>query len=111
MQLQKLFKSSEKYKAVHRSGTFAIANGRTFSGRSETSAGSNGSNEEPRNIIRSSRASGDILKRSFTEIIESRAGFCYNLSQIFKYQEPSQEELRAFLFSESERFSTFHIKY
>jgi hypothetical protein len=48
---------------------------------------------------------------SFTEIVESRAGFCHNLKQIFTYEKPSQEELRAFLFSDSERFSTFHLKY
>ena len=56
-------------------------------------------------------ATQDALKRSFTEIVESRAGFCYNLGQVFRYSRPSQEELRAFLFSDSERFSTFHIKY
>jgi hypothetical protein len=83
-QLQKIFKQTEKYKAIRRSATFALANGRTFSGRSEISAGSNSSNEEPRNIIRSSYAGAD-MKRSFLEIIETRAGVCYNLKQIFKY--------------------------
>jgi len=77
-QLQKIFKKTEKHKAIRRSSTFALAHGRTFSGRSEISGGSNGSNEEPRNIIRSSYAGADV-KRSFLEIIETRAGFCYNL--------------------------------
>jgi hypothetical protein len=45
------------------------------------------------------------------EIVEKRSGFCYNIGQVCKYKNPSQEELRAFLFSESERFSTFVIKY
>lgn len=49
--------------------------------------------------------------QSFTEVIEARAGFCYNLGQTLKYKRSSQEELRAFLFSESERFSTFVVKY
>ena len=57
-----------------------------------------------------SRANNPALA-SFTEIIESRAGFCHNIKQIFTYEKPSQEELRAFLFSDSERFSTFHLKY
>jgi hypothetical protein len=48
---------------------------------------------------------------SFTEIVESQAGFCHNIKQIFTYEKPTQEELRAFLFSDSERFSTFHLKY
>lgn len=113
-QTQKLCKKTEKYKAIRRSGTFAdnhgnMIAGRTSSGRSDNSGGSGGYNDDTRNILRSSHISS--LKHSFTEIIETRAGFCYNLSQIFKYQRPSQEELRAFLFSESERFSTFHIKY
>jgi len=30
---------------------------------------------------------------SFFEIVESKAGFCYNLKQIFRYEKPSQEEL------------------
>jgi hypothetical protein len=51
------------------------------------------------------------VSASFTEIVESRGGFCHNLKQVFKYQRPSQEELRAFLFSDSERFQTFHFKY
>lgn len=44
------------------------------------------------------------------EIVETRAGFCHNLGQICRYRRPTQEELKAFLFSDSERFSTFVIK-
>ena len=45
------------------------------------------------------------------EVVEKRGSFCHNLNQTFRYKVPTQEELRAFLFSESERFSTFVIKY
>ena len=33
------------------------------------------------------------------------------MRQLFQYQAPSQEQLRNFLFSDSERFSTFLVKH
>jgi hypothetical protein len=36
-----------------------------------------------------------------------RGGCCFNCREMYGYQAPSQEQLRAFLFSSSERFSTF----
>jgi hypothetical protein len=41
-------------------------------------------------------------------VIEIERGGCYyNTNELFSYQAPSQEHLRMFLFSSSERFSTF----
>ena len=47
---------------------------------------------------------------SFMEVVEKEGGFCHNLKQTIMYPTPSQADLKAFLFSESERFSTFIIK-
>jgi hypothetical protein len=44
-------------------------------------------------------------------VVETKTGFWHNLKQTLKYKPSTQEELRAFLFSESERFSTFVVKY
>lgn len=38
---------------------------------------------------------------------ENRGGICYNLRELFTYQAATQEQLKAFLFSDAERFSMF----
>jgi hypothetical protein len=39
-----------------------------------------------------------------------RGGCCFNTSEMFNYNAPTQEQLRMFLFSTSERYSTFIAK-
>lgn len=38
---------------------------------------------------------------------QTRRGCCFNCKELCGYRAPSQEQLRAFLFSSSERYSTF----
>ncbi len=38
---------------------------------------------------------------------ENRGGICYNFRELFTYQTATQEQLKAFLFSDAERFSMF----
>jgi hypothetical protein len=90
-QTRKLFKKTEKFKEVRRHRGYNQI--MMSSGRS-TFGGEHGG--MPRN---------NTANVSFFEIVESKAGFCYNLKQIFRYEKPSQEELRAFLFSDSEPYN------
>ena len=81
-QTRKLFKKTEKFKEVRRHRGYNQIMMST--GRSRSTIG----NEY--GVQRSNTANA-----SFFEIIESKAGFCYNLKQIFRYEKPSQEELLA----------------
>jgi hypothetical protein len=38
---------------------------------------------------------------------EVRGGVCYNIRELWNYRPATQEQLKAFLFSDSERFSVF----
>ena len=38
---------------------------------------------------------------------ERRGGLCYNIKELFNYRPATQDQLRAFLFSDAERFSVF----
>ncbi|CDW85651.1 probable palmitoyltransferase zdhhc19 [Stylonychia lemnae] len=40
-----------------------------------------------------------------------KRGLRFNISQLFNYNKPTQEQLREFLFSDSDRFSTFMMKH
>jgi hypothetical protein len=42
--------------------------------------------------------------------IERRGGLCYNIKELFTYRPATQDQLRAFLFSDSERLSVFLLK-
>lgn len=95
--MKKLCKNGSRFKGVRRVRT--------------TSQSRSSDSDENNNGDSIQKQRRTTLKVSFLEIEEKRAGCCYNLKQTFCYKRPTQEELRAFLFSESERFSTFVIKY
>ncbi|CDW81985.1 dhhc zinc finger domain containing protein [Stylonychia lemnae] len=50
-----------------------------------------------------------LLSRSNDIVIEKRS-ICQNIRMIFRYEPATQEQLRVFLLSNSERFSTFILK-
>jgi len=62
-------------------------------------------------MTRSSEAKEPLLRNTLSDpdkvYIETRGGFCYNLRQIFTYSPSSQEDLKLFLCSDSDRLSTF----
>ena len=55
---------------------------------------------------RASRNTQYMIKDNgtFTEV---RGGYCFNIAQLFRYRPATQQQLRAFLFSDSDRLSTF----
>lgn len=99
-QIRKLCKKSSKFEGVR-----SHRNPNAFSSLG-SNLGGGGSNLGDSTIWR-----GHTMQRSFLTVVETNTGFWYNLKQTLRYKPSTQEELRAFLFSESERFSTFVVKY
>eukprot|EP00347_Sterkiella_histriomuscorum_P010121 403377524 len=70
------------------------------------------------NLSRKNSPRKQLLKKSTLQqsmtsqlsLINLERGRCYNFRQLFCYQPATQEQLKAFLFSSSERFSTFIIR-
>lgn len=63
--------------------------------------------EELRNSLLTRNNSTEFTSGTSTYI---RGGCCENMRELFSYRAPTQIQLRAFLFSPSERYSTFLAK-
>jgi hypothetical protein len=68
---------------------------------------SNPHREEVKQSLLSRNNSTEFTSGTATYI---RGGCCQNLKELFCYIAPTQDDLRAFLFSTSERYSTFLAK-
>ena len=53
---------------------------------------------------------GAYMTQSRNGFTEKRGGWCYNIKQLFNYRPATQNQMREFLFSDSERLSTFLSK-
>ena len=58
-------------------------------------------------VIHRGTAIMNSMQQDEDKYIERRGGFCYNLAQIWGYRPSSQEQLKEYLCSESNRLSTF----
>jgi hypothetical protein len=111
-QLREQLKKLCKKEVIERANTVTGQSRQSESRRQESAARSrvsskNSSNQNELFMKESLMSGGSNTLKSNTVV---RRGCCYNLRTLFCFRPATQDQLRAFLFSDSERYSTFVIK-